>query len=1580
MASPLTIDVSNPQARPSPRAGLIAGLLVGLSSVNAFASQPIDRIASARSVFSVAIADHSYESPSAKLFAHNEEFATPAPAAVGAPAAGLVFSPGSLVFGSTGVGITSAPVLLTVTNNTASSIGYLSSSNATAFQFQQGVCGPITNTTMLAPGASCTFSVTFTPTAVGPVSGSVTIGTPANPVTYSLSGTGVAAGLVFSPAATNFGNIGVGTVSSSTTITIYNYSADPAALLSSANLGSFHIQQTNCGPFVNGSLLAVGGSCTFNVAFAPTALGSATATATVGTVAHPVSYQVTGTGVPAGIAVTPAAPGFGSVLVGTTSPAISVNISNYTGSPINLLSSSNLTKFNIMQGACGPLMSGGLLAIGASCNFTATFSPTAVGLVTGTATVGTAAHPVVIQMTGTGVLGGNPIANAGGPYTGNVGQAIAFSGANSTAPSGQTLTYAWNFGDGTTGTGATPTHSYAKTGSFTASLTVTDSLGATNSTTVAVTVGNGVNPLTITPTVSPAPNAAGWNTSAVTVSFTCTDASSPVSSCPAPVVVSTSTPGQIVTGTAKDSAGRTATAQVTVKLELAPPTITATLSPVPNAAGWNNTPVTVTYTCTASTSPLVSCPPPDKFTTEVSAQLVTETATDVAGNTVGASVVVKVDMTPPIINISLPTNGSTIALGTPSIGINGTANDNSSGVVSLKCNNAAATLTNSNFSCSATLVSGANTISLVATDVAGNTATAPLKLIYAPAPQISIVSPANLIVTNISPITVNGTVSDPAAKLTINGISVPQSSGSFSIPVPLVEGQNILSAVATNAAGVSGTAIVQVNLDTTPPHITIDSPAQGSSTTAASITVSGLANDVVVGTVNAQDVQVSVNGVAAQVANRSYSAVGVPLALGPNTIKATGRDKAGNGITTSIVVNRVLASQPPAPAIGAPVLTQWLNVVSGNNQSGVVGKPLASPIVVSLTDPASHPLANQAVVFKVAGNNGLVTSGNSPPAGAAAVTTDSAGHAQVSWTLGQRSGAGNNVLQVSTALAVSPLTISATGVNGAATQAIVDSGNNQIGILGQPLPFPFVVDVIDAGHNRVAGVPVTFTVTKGGGTLSGVPSTIVNTDSNGRALVTLTSGVLEGINNNIVQATVDGAAGLPAAFVATAKAPGNPADTTISGVVLDNSNQPIQGVTVHLYKTNQGNANNLPVQVGTAVVTDAQGAFLISNAPVGFFKLMADGTTVTGTKSYPVLEYDIVTVSGTENTVGMPIYLPALDTTDKICVDETHGGTLTLPQYPGFSLTIPAGSATFPGGSRTGCVTATPVNGDKVPMSPGFGQQPRFIVTIQPVGTTFNPPAPITLPNVDGLRPKAVTEMYSYDHDLSMFVAIGTGTVTADGSQIVSDAGVGVIKAGWHCGGDPNVTGSAGTCPDCNKCTGSDCVVDPSQNGNTAASGSGCCKDGSVIPKIAPDYNSLVANCPNRTENPDATLKPYGSDGCSSPLGNNPAGGPDTAFGSVTTCTSDPVNCVLNPPNPLACEHHDFCYRSCKGANDPGKDQCDTNFSNDMTQTCLNLPLTESLFFGESCLNYASIYYLAVHFFGNSAFQGDQVQACKCCP
>jgi len=68
-----------------------------------------------------------------------------------------------------------------------------------------------------------------------------------------------------------------------------------------------------------------------------------------------------------------------------------------------------------------------------------------------------------------------PVANPGGPYTGAPGQMITFDGSASEDPNGDALTYSWNFGDGSSGSGVNPTHTYAAAGNYTVTLTVSDS-------------------------------------------------------------------------------------------------------------------------------------------------------------------------------------------------------------------------------------------------------------------------------------------------------------------------------------------------------------------------------------------------------------------------------------------------------------------------------------------------------------------------------------------------------------------------------------------------------------------------------------------------------------------------------------------------------------------------------------------------------------------------------------------------------------------------------------------------------------------------------------------------------------------------------------------------------------------------------------------------------------------------------------------------------------------------------------------------------------------------------------------------
>jgi PKD repeat protein len=60
---------------------------------------------------------------------------------------------------------------------------------------------------------------------------------------------------------------------------------------------------------------------------------------------------------------------------------------------------------------------------------------------------------------------------------------------SSSSDTGSTITgYSWDFGDGTTGIGVTASHTYAAGGTYPVKLTVTDALGATNSTSRSVTV------------------------------------------------------------------------------------------------------------------------------------------------------------------------------------------------------------------------------------------------------------------------------------------------------------------------------------------------------------------------------------------------------------------------------------------------------------------------------------------------------------------------------------------------------------------------------------------------------------------------------------------------------------------------------------------------------------------------------------------------------------------------------------------------------------------------------------------------------------------------------------------------------------------------------------------------------------------------------------------------------------------------------------------------------------------------------------------------------------------------------------
>jgi hypothetical protein len=114
---------------------------------------------------------------------------------------------------------------------------------------------------------------------------------------------------------------------------------------------------------------------------------------------------------------------------------------------------------------------------------------------------------------------------------------------------------------------------------------------------------------TVTATVTPQPNGAGWHKANAAISWSATDAGSGIAGEPSPASdsVSASTAGVAKTATASDRLGNPGNGSVTVKLDKEAPTFNFSKSPAPNANGWNNTNVALGFNCADALSGIKSC-------------------------------------------------------------------------------------------------------------------------------------------------------------------------------------------------------------------------------------------------------------------------------------------------------------------------------------------------------------------------------------------------------------------------------------------------------------------------------------------------------------------------------------------------------------------------------------------------------------------------------------------------------------------------------------------------------------------------------------------------------------------------------------------------------------------------------------------------------------------------------------------------------------------------------------------------------------------------------------------------------------
>ena len=333
----------------------------------------------------------------------------------------VYFSAPNLNFGSQIVGATNVPPESTVIYNGGSaplqitSIGITGPNGGDFSLLNSGVC--VVN--QIAPGSSCSLGVGFVPSTVGPESAAVSFTTnaPGNPQILEIVGTGAGPIATLSSTTLDFGNQAVGTQSLWQTIALTNTGNTQLTLSSAtesgANVGDFPPHGGNS--CLAGLAINAGGTCSFVVAFAPTASGNFAAQLTFidnsgGVVGSQQIVQLMGVGgtSSAPIAVVqPAMLQFGTVGVGSTGSAQTVTLTNTGSAGLSLTNISiagpNANEFGIASSGSNPCpIPSGTVVSGANCTVAVFFAPQTGGAKSASLNFADDASgsPQIVQLTG----------------------------------------------------------------------------------------------------------------------------------------------------------------------------------------------------------------------------------------------------------------------------------------------------------------------------------------------------------------------------------------------------------------------------------------------------------------------------------------------------------------------------------------------------------------------------------------------------------------------------------------------------------------------------------------------------------------------------------------------------------------------------------------------------------------------------------------------------------------------------------------------------------------------------------------------------------------------------------------------------------------------------------------------------------------------------------------------------------------------------------------------------------------------------------------------------------------------------
>ncbi len=431
-------------------------------------------------------------------------------------------------------------------------------------------------------------------------------------------------------------------------------------------------------------------------------------------------------------------------------------------------------------------------------------------------------------------------ANPGGPYTGVVDEKVEFDGSGSTEGDEDIDDYLWSFGDGSTGSGKTPDHTYRSPGTFVVTLTVTDDAG--NAASASTTAS-------ILPNQAPVPDPGGPYVGAVgeKVKFDGTgsrDVDGKIESYrwdfgdgktgkgDTPDHAYQTAGLYTVTLTVTDDDDATASLSTTATIvdpDVPMPTVSIT-QPSPGAdlqgtttliAATSNDPVVTridffvdgTLIGTDNASPWSTVW--DTTTVPNGAHTLTAVATDTVGRSSRDSISINVDNNPALnVRITSPAGGSVVsgnvsvlASAEGAVRVQFFADGASIGIDYFGFNGWSVTWNTTN------VQDGSHTLAATATDRRGQTSTDSIIVTVANTPTTTTTTPATTTTTQVTTTTTLATTTSTAPETTTTAATTSESSipSTFSPPLPttLVPSIQVLGETieaATKAIGLSATS------------------------------------------------------------------------------------------------------------------------------------------------------------------------------------------------------------------------------------------------------------------------------------------------------------------------------------------------------------------------------------------------------------------------------------------------------------------------------------------------------------------------------------------------------------------------------------------------------------------------------------------------------------------------------------------------------------------------------------------------------------------------------------------------------